>query len=285
VGYGDGISISIIQIIQCYALGKVNAIYNGAETGDFMIGGIAGHISYTTVDECYAAGEVEAESTHGFPQAGGLIGNANNSTISNSYTLGNVMANGVDGAFAGGLVGTILNGTVQFSFSKSLVNAHSVSGGVYAGSIVGYIDSDENDDNERILQNNAALGTVVSAIGGDDRRAARMYAYPESLTNADNNYAIKTMVLEEDTWENRFDPAHRDDVVSDPTGIDGKDAGIGSVYSKDFWTGALQFSSIGEYYDDFYDIIYIEWDYSHVWDYSRVGTLGYPVHKQTIGAP
>jgi len=94
--------------------------------GDRDVGGLVGRQEFTTVTNCYVAGNV-----YGRNDVGGLIGEqVRGSVVKNSYATGNVYGNL---HCAGGLVGHI-------DSSSSIENCYysgSVSGNMYVGGLVG----------------------------------------------------------------------------------------------------------------------------------------------------
>ena len=90
---------------------------------DENIGGLAGWIDYTTIDNCYSTGSI-----NGIFNAGGLIGFVNYSTINNCYSTAVVNCEGS----AGGLAGCITESAVNNCYSTG-----SVTGIEYIGGLVG----------------------------------------------------------------------------------------------------------------------------------------------------
>lgn len=85
------------RIISCSSTIKV------VSSGGGRIGGLAGMINTTIVDQCYATGDVIAQ----FEDVGGLIGFAFNkgSAITNSYATGNIVVSGESADDIGAFVG------------------------------------------------------------------------------------------------------------------------------------------------------------------------------------
>ena len=75
------------MVKQCYSY---MSIKSSTYFDDIVIGGLIGKCYYTTVDSCYAAGEVDATETSGdisvTLRAGGLIGETIHATVNNCYT-------------------------------------------------------------------------------------------------------------------------------------------------------------------------------------------------------
>jgi hypothetical protein len=124
--------------------------------------------------------------------AGGLVGYADYTDIKNCYATGFVSADnrsGTNKVYAGGLVGQFNTAefTAENNFARGAVNAQSAgTGDVYAGGMVGRLNTGS-------LSNNVALGVSVIAAGTSSY-AQRVYAYPASLSGA-NNRAYSNMQI------------------------------------------------------------------------------------------
>ncbi len=90
-------------ISGCYSIADVNVTLGSS------VGGLVGHITFTTIINCYAKGTVLCNSSSG-PVAtiGGLVGSKQDSTITNCYASGKVSGgSSIRNLYSGGLVGTV----------------------------------------------------------------------------------------------------------------------------------------------------------------------------------
>lgn len=123
VGGFVGYSSSANGIERSYATGNV--------TGVTEVGGFAGNISGSLVQDVYATGNVTGTGQ----SIGGLIGYAGLSDIDNAYSSGTVTGP----ESVGGLVGTMFGGSLEHTFSVSSV----VSGGDFVGALMGDVDTED----------------------------------------------------------------------------------------------------------------------------------------------
>jgi hypothetical protein len=211
-GFAGSIS-SGSSLSECYA--NTNIHVSG---GDIYAGGFVSSSSDSTISgninisKCYATGNVSAETTESYNlYAGGFIGMINyNGTnpgsfiIENVYTTGNVNADrtiGNGNVYAGGIVGACTNTSnyeikLQNSFAVGRVYAKSNgTGDVYAGGVAGYLNK-PNTTNNFTLQNTAALGMSVTAIGMGNLYAAKIYGKISGNVTTTNNYAKDSMRIE-----------------------------------------------------------------------------------------
>ena len=123
---GGLIGLSRGHIRNSYALGAVS--------GTEGIGGLVGGISYHTseLSQCYAAGNVTAESGY----AGGLVGSATG-PITACYATGNVTGGSIG---VGGLVGNLDYGQVNQCFATGTVTGTDVVAGLVGFLINGAIN-------------------------------------------------------------------------------------------------------------------------------------------------
>jgi len=153
-----------------------------------------GAANYTDTTASWASGSVTATRNQaGNIFAGGLIGSTTGGSITNCYALGDVLANSTNSASGnairvGGIVGmSNVACNVQYNFATgSVIGQTDGSSSIYAGGIVGYIY-----DTSSAIQNNAALGASVTAKGsGSTIIASRVIG---AASNGSQNYAIDTM--------------------------------------------------------------------------------------------
>ncbi len=109
-------------VTGCYSMADV--------TGDNIIGGLVGVNSEgATLFESYASGSVR-----GLIKVGGLVGDNSNSTIEKCYAGGDVIG---DDDYIGGLVGYSAKGKIDKSFATG-----NVSGSDFLGGLAGYFGTD-----------------------------------------------------------------------------------------------------------------------------------------------
>jgi hypothetical protein len=188
-GVVGSVSSGGMDLSNCYAKGNIS--------GGENVGGIAGSFQNSTIENCFAEGNVTSEilpraggNTTGH-NAGGIAGYFNSSSqnceIRNSYATGNI--NGEDNV--GGIVGRVLGNNA--GFRASVTNCYAtgaVTGVNYAGGLVGNIGT----GNRAILKNSAALNSGVSSADGSYFR--RVAAYAEDPDNQLlHNYASSAMII------------------------------------------------------------------------------------------
>jgi len=133
------------RIENCYVTGTTSGDVfvgevRGNGSGNF-VGGLVGYQDVqggtSTIENCYAAGNVRSNRVGNVGRAGGLVGYksvqySSTSTIKNSYATGNV-----EGNYAGGLVGDRL---AQYSSESIIENCYATGhvNGDHAKGLVGY---------------------------------------------------------------------------------------------------------------------------------------------------
>ena len=116
------------DVNQSYATGAVNGYGN--------VGGLAGFVYLSSVENSYATGPVSGSNG-----LGGLVGWLKQGTINTSYASGSITSDGGQGG--GGLVGTLdTNSTISNSFATGLISIFSS----YVGGLVGYINPDDTSN-------------------------------------------------------------------------------------------------------------------------------------------
>lgn len=96
-------------------------------TGMENVGGLIGVCNGTTIENCFAAIQVEAASR----VAGGFVGEISSGSIKNTYASGNVTATSA----AGGFVGSGLNTAITEAYSTGNVYGETAFGGFVGNSI------------------------------------------------------------------------------------------------------------------------------------------------------
>ncbi len=115
-------------------------------TGDGAVGGLVGHIKYTSISNCYSTGSVSGNNW-----VGGLVGeNHYGASISNCYSTCSVSGTGY---CTGGLVGWTYGGSISNSYSTG-----SVSGNYQVGGLAGFIKGS--------ISNSYSTGSVKGYISG-----------------------------------------------------------------------------------------------------------------------
>jgi len=152
------------DITNSYATGDVTA------TNSKRVGGLFGTNRYSSIDNSYATGEVEGDST-----VGGLVGGSRRSSIDNSYATGNVTASSDN---AGGLVGNGYRDRINNTYSTS-----NISGDEYVGGLVGggrdlsdvrvsnsfHAGQVEGNDNTNNIIHKRAAGSVSDSYWDEDK--------------------------------------------------------------------------------------------------------------------
>ncbi len=190
VGYVENVELEDgnlrSKIIDSHATGNVTN-YFVTTTGDGVIGGLAGRVQVSDVDNCYATGKVTGGGNAGgligylyegaslknsfatgevvdAQHSGGLVGGTNNhATIDNCYATGRVT--GV--RHAGGLIANAYNTTISNSYSTGSV---SLSGDVennhYAGGFVGYVENCAFENNSTKSNTSTRIKGVAGGFVG-----------------------------------------------------------------------------------------------------------------------
>ncbi len=171
-------------LTNCVATG-VNITSSSASSSSpgMPVGGVAGNLYMTTMENCYFAGLIDASSTYSeYQTAGGLAGWATGSTIKNSFAVGNIQTYS-SGSVAGGLVG-FLRGSIENSYFNGRVYGYSSrnTGGA-VGRVSNYILVSGGDTIQSSLTNVYSAATV----------AAETYQY-QSQANEQNNEIIGVIV-------------------------------------------------------------------------------------------
>jgi hypothetical protein len=138
---GNGHVISNLNIIYCfsyvglfgYTEGQIRnlGIENVNITGEFAVGGLAGHNS-GTISSCYSVNGVVNGWVMG---CGGLVGENYYGSITDSYNTS--AAEGAD--LTGGLVGSNSYGNITNCYSEGLVTGYYYVGGLAGGNMAGSI--------------------------------------------------------------------------------------------------------------------------------------------------
>ncbi|MCL2443845.1 MAG: hypothetical protein FWD13_10340, partial [Treponema sp.] len=203
------------DINRCFAQTEIIAeggeiLSAGGLIGRWAVSSGNDEITYE-VSECFATGNVSGFNTGNNSMCvGGLIAYISRSTgnaglsLYNSYATGNVIADrrgGSNSTYAGGLVGYIIDTSatriynIRNNFATGNVNTKSaVVSNVFTGGLVGNITVTSGTANN--LQNNAALGNSVTAMGSGATAARTGRIFGVSNINNNFNYARDNMRVE-----------------------------------------------------------------------------------------
>jgi hypothetical protein len=277
---------------------------NTTGTSKVYIGGIVGRYVANPINGSYSNTNIIVNSLgKEIVYAGGLIGIMEGSAaLTNCYALGDVFVDrtydtpGAGNICAGGLVGYMnlsTGNSIGYSFSTGTVRAKTKSGAVYVGGILGY---NENTATGQV-RNCAALGKLVTAQGGGIKEAARICGYSSSSYTGGSNYAINSMIVWKDIYQDKIpDPSYTpypdeegniiinhwiekpppeslSPVVSDNAGLlHGKDTPLNDFRKIDFWTdpNILAFNCYGPV------STLQNLKYANIWDFSSLTGRGYP---------
>jgi len=172
----DSGSNTLIQ--RSYASGSVTVVKsNGGDScvGGFMGRGRTGASGNTSLEDCYALGNVSVNQNSGTVYASGLIGQSLNRevTINRCFSAGSVLVQSSGGAevYAGGLYGNTWNGDgsslrprTDTVFNSAVLCASitvKTSGAKYIGRVYGRCNTeDPTVDQPRAGNNNYALDTM-----------------------------------------------------------------------------------------------------------------------------
>ena len=156
-------------VTGCYATGTVTS---SASSSSGCAGGLIGYHSETTLEGCYAEGDVSGY------YAGGLIGQTYYGKVQYCYATGNI-----SGTYAGGLIGYnsgIYNSTSN-NYSTNVYNSYAtgdVVGSSYAGGLIGY------GQYKFTIQNCYSRGKATNGLLGASSYAATVVS---SYYDADKN--------------------------------------------------------------------------------------------------
>ncbi|MDO4510478.1 MAG: hypothetical protein Q4B68_01500 [Bacteroidales bacterium] len=170
-------------VVNCYAK-KVKMQTAGVSSSSpgMPVGGVAGNLYLTSMENCWFSGIIDANSlTSQYQTVGGLAGWATGATIKNSFAVGQ-LSGYASGAIVGGLVGFLRGDIENCHFNGRVEAMASRSTGGAVGRIMDYrITSDDPIVASR-LTNVYSAGTVV----------AETYQY-QSQTEVQNNEIIGTI--------------------------------------------------------------------------------------------
>jgi hypothetical protein len=172
-----------IEIIECFAEGRIAALSGGSQAD---AGGIVGHANnyYAfKINESYAAGVIESATTGSYSNAGGIIaGFSGPTTIENCYAWANVSSSSTYGETAGGIAGTN-DGAISKCYAAGTVQSkgsvpYTVVGGI-AGDGSGTISS--------------CMALVSELVGGPSTSTSKTVnaIFASSYGTLSNNYALE----------------------------------------------------------------------------------------------
>ncbi|MCK8825790.1 AAA family ATPase [Fuchsiella alkaliacetigena] len=179
--YGGGIAgMNEGEISNSYVTGNIST--SASDHASSYGGGIAG-MNEGEISNSYATGNVSISASD-FSYGGGIAG-MNEGEISNSYVTGNVSISASDyvSSYGGGIAG-MNRGEILNSYVTGNVSSFSKYASSYGGGIAG--------ENEGEISNCVALNKEISSKSYNNRIAKN------DNGELKNNYAIKTMLLNEE---------------------------------------------------------------------------------------
>lgn len=241
--------------------------------GTRYIGGLAGELSQSSIDNCYTTGRVQGVGELFFaPTAsysGGLVGNLNDqSVISGSYSKVDVSGY----SHAGGLVGNLIASSVSQSFSTGSVTSLGMSGG-FAGILSeGASITNSYSHGDVIIREADSEASIGGFAGGVfESRVTNSYATGKIMTlrgAAPGNKGFSGNIDTDGAFHmsgNYWDTESSGQANSNPgDGATGMD------------TGEMTFPYADEAFSG--------WDFEDIWaaDDDHEGNMGYPYLRQTI---
>ncbi|GHV94887.1 hypothetical protein AGMMS50293_12070 [Spirochaetia bacterium] len=228
VGFADATDIS-----ECYAAGSVNA--TGTGSAPVSAGGLVGYLGQTSTTPAIAIEQAK-------------------SSITNCYALGNVLADSASGAVhAGGLVGyvniaageTDAAGKIERNFAGGAVTAQSPgsTNTLYSGGVVGYKANGTLSNNAFISRESQPVR--ITAKGGNARNIGRIFGASAGTDPADN-FALKTTYLGDDASYYVYAPDYKiaasDITASGKNGLDKTDSQFRTATT---WTNAVSSDGLG----------------------------------------
>ncbi|MGD9639100.1 MAG: GLUG motif-containing protein [Alphaproteobacteria bacterium] len=139
--------------------------------GDDYIGGLAGYLKNSTVNNSYVVGNIVADD-----YIGGFGGVAQNSDISSCYSQGAVTSSGGSNDFAGGLIGKIYEGSsIIGSYSSS-----TMKGVNYLGGLVSYAT-------DSTVTNSYATGNIGTSSSKAGFYSGGLIGYTSNVTINNSN--------------------------------------------------------------------------------------------------
>ena len=118
--YAGGIAghVTSSSITNCYFIGNITSY---AINFNAYAGGISGSISSSSINNCYQIGNISANSSNGNAYTGGIVGNNNNSSISNCYYSDYNTINGIGNNVGGSASNMLALSDVQMKQQSSFV--------------------------------------------------------------------------------------------------------------------------------------------------------------------
>ena len=207
VGANNGSTIE-----KCYATGNVTGNYH-------YVGGLVGNnaASNSIVRNCYATGNVSGHSN-----IGGLVGNnaANGATVTNCYARGTVYGSSTSGNYYGGLVGSnaaagaTIRNSVAANPSVTRISGYSninrITGNNGSGSTLGTLQNNYAYDEMTVsVTGTPGLNTVVGADATiDTLKTLVFYTNPAPHWNATSPWSISTAADNSKAWRICETPVH-----------------------------------------------------------------------------
>lgn len=235
----------------------VNSYFNGAIHGqNYEIGGIAGSINNSAIENCFTSGTLCAPE-----QVGGIAGYSYKSTIKNSYSSADINVTEED---AGGIAGYINQSTITNCYSTGHIDA---TNSWNAGGILGKAYAWSTTTNT--LKNNLS---ITAKINGKPDYSYRVIGNSYGNIIQTNNYAWKDMYAN----DNKITDGQHDNK-------NGQNVTIDAVKGEAFYTYAANWDAEA-------------WDFTNTWEmnlsispYPILKTIASDVqkvqHSQVITTP
>lgn len=184
-GYTGGVAAEVsAPISNCYAqnVNIVCATINSATPG-YPTGGVVGNLYFTTMDNCWFSGVIDAYSQFSeYQTVGGVVGTVSASTVANSFAVGTIRTYS-SGSIAGGVVGYLRGNVENCYFNGRVDGMSSRSTGGAVGRVQDYTIATGDPITHSVIKNVYSAATVM----------AEMYQYT-SQPNVQNNEIIGTIM-------------------------------------------------------------------------------------------
>lgn len=167
-------------VVNCYAKNvKILSAAMSTATPGLPVGGVIGNLFFTTMENCWFAGTIDASSLRSqYQTVGGVVGFNSASTMKNCFAVG-TMSTYASGPIVGGVVG-YLRGDIENCFFNGRIDAMSSrSSGGAVGRINAYQRKSGDPITECKMTNVYSAGSIVSET----------YQY-QSQPNVQNNEII-----------------------------------------------------------------------------------------------
>ncbi len=153
----------------------------GAQS-EIYVGGIAGGIQNTNVENCYVSGLVINDVKGVSSGIGGIVGLGKNvNTIRNCYSEGTIISDNIN---VGGIVGNIATATIKNCYSKINISTTNSNVGGIAGTYSGRdISTISNNLSIGNIYTTSGLDSINRIVGSSSSTSSNNYAYENQLLN------------------------------------------------------------------------------------------------------